>query len=81
MKVTMNARPEDAVRKIIDAHDLHISLLHEGGNRHTWLTPMRAQPCSLLALPCCSSLLAFIMPGLCITSLSNNVKNGALQQR
>src|SRR5262245_34402542 len=33
-------------------------------DRHPWRFPMRAQPCSSLALRCCCScLLAFTMPG------------------
>ena len=43
MKVAMNARPTDAWRKILDAHDLHIAPLQE--DRETY---GRSRPlCSL----------------------------------
>jgi hypothetical protein len=50
-------------------------------DRHTWFTPMRAQLYSSLALRrCCSSLLAFTMPGTPsrTTYLSRSVNNGRL---
>jgi hypothetical protein len=42
MQVTMNARPKDALRKIIDAHDLHISPLREDGKTYGMPSPIRS---------------------------------------
>lgn len=50
--------------------------------RHTYLTPMRAQPCSSSAQQrCCCSSLAFTMPGTPsrITSLSDRSRRGSIR--